>query len=163
MTLTELNKLTEDELALELARGLTPGPWKHEHHLAINAKEFAEYGRGCATNTAYPKWVCFKCSQVIERKSERYEDRYSLPRAGEIEDGCPVPPKLDINDWNEAMEWRDKTPDAAFQMALIEVWRAIQEAKDGCTDGLSRWLSNLIRARDIFIAAYRAKGAGHEV
>ena len=68
---------------------------------------------------------------------------------------CHGPIKID---WNTAMEWRDKTPDAQYQLAMVEVWRQRQAPGDRCTDDFARWLANLIQPEDCLIAAALAKG-----
>lgn len=135
-----------DKLPVELARRFTPGPWKHEHHLAISKKEFAKYGRGCATNNAYPKWVCFKCSQVVELKSDRYEDR-QLPTAREIEDGCSVPDPIAI-DWNTAKYWQGKCDEYAFRQAAIELFSVLYPEKRHAWPWVAVWLARLHKPED---------------
>ena len=117
-----------DVLGVELARILAPGPWRH----AIKPR-FSD-----------SQWACRRC-----RKIGAYEE---LDRSF-----CPIPDPIKI-DWASAMEWRDKTPDAAFQIAMLRVWDGIQDAKGGCIDAFARWAVNLTRPKDLLIAAAMAIG-----
>lgn len=66
---------------------------------------------------------------------------------------CDLPDPIDSEDWNVVMQWRDKTQDAAFQIAMLQVHEEIQSQKEGCTDAYARWATNLTRPRDLLIAA----------
>ncbi len=76
-TLEEWLELPDAQLAVEAAKVLTPGPWRHEPRQVWGDP---------------PTWQCAKCGKEEQG------------RQGEIAGDCPIPDPLNIDDWNVAMD-----------------------------------------------------------
>lgn len=149
--------IPKNKLPTALAEVLTPGPWKHEYRLAINKKEFVAFAKGCAKNSVYPKWYCTKCVQVVEKQSDRYEDRHLLT-ISELPDDCSVPDPTKIKDRNTAIQLIRKlfvTPrqQADFITELVDICDEAPIDYLESEPSFMLWLLFVANVRELLIAA----------
>ncbi len=124
MTPEQWLQLTDDKLALELVRVLTPGPWKHD-------AEIDRYGFG----------DCRKCS-----------DRLGQKRSPE-HCPVPDPITIDWNtamEWRDKVQ--DGYLQLAM-IEVWNCTQEPKRVAGKCEDGLVRWLTNLTQPKHYLIAA----------
>ncbi len=123
-----------DELPVELAKALTPGPWKHK----------AQFGFACDHH--YCK--CSKCGEEWHS-----QDAPQTP--------CPVPDDI-VLDWNTAMEWRDWITCKITPTVADEIFCEISKIENRCfvygAEPKKWWLWNA-QPKHYLIAAALAEGA----
>ena len=96
-----------DTLAVELAKVLTPGPWKHK------GKWFG-VGR-------HHDWRCKACGKSIKYDSlDKNEQQKALIF---FDEPCSVPDPIVI-DWNTARRFKGQITDKVFDLALSKVMNA---------------------------------------
>ncbi len=144
MTAEEWLQLDDKTLALELAKVLTPGPWKHKFDPSTKPG-ICKCSR-CAYKCGGPDRNCQTFRGVTI--SECNKHRKSL--------NCSIPDPIDSSKWDVAMEWRDKLPHRPFRQGIIDVWAACTTV---CTP-IDSWLMGDARPKHYLIAAALSK---HEV
>lgn len=128
--------LAEKNLGVELAKVLTPGPWKH-----ING------GHGGAIR-------CSKC--FAECDESNHDCSYHFHP-------CLVPDAIDIKDWNMAMETYRRLGPQQVDEYLYEIWQElIQNAASVNYMSYEMWKDEESQPKHYLIAAACAAGRTEE-
>lgn len=120
---------TTQDLPAELAKVLTPGPWKHK-------RKTISHGQGLM-NT----YECVKCGFAFAPGVD----------GGSWEEGpdCSVPDPFDINDWSTAMEWFRKQDRSWSWDAMWKIFKVSDYAR---AISMSAWLLHIAQPKDLLIA-----------
>ena len=134
-TLEQLLAMPKGKLGVELAKVLTPGPWKHKWDT-------------CGQNALNK---CQKCGKPWASSSNAIKRNFS----------CPVPDPLDTEDWNVAMKWRDWITREIVNSVADEMFSEISKVENRCfvygAEPTKWWLWNA-QPKHYLIAAYLAAG-----
>ena len=130
--------LALDDLPTELARALTPGPWKH-NWVHTGKNNFEEVKKDGVTFQA--EKICHRCKTVFPMgDTSCYGD-------------CSVPDRIKI-DWNTAMEWYKKDGKLwTVQEAMDKIHRACTNSGDSVF-----WWDHESEPKHYLIAAAMAAG-----
>ncbi len=138
--------LAEQDLPTELAKALTPGPWKHDI--------YNSFKHGSLT-----RFFCTKCGNIIENVTGEYMSGVPGRTVYESDDPCPVPDPITI-DWNTAKFWQGKCEQEAYIQAAIAVYEELYPDKLSLRKRVYCWLASLCKPEDaklvIVIAAMAA-------
>ncbi|KKL05243.1 hypothetical protein LCGC14_2608010 [marine sediment metagenome] len=127
--------LPKDKRALELAKALTPEPWKH-----------GNTGLGPEGITLeYPKSYCPKCHKEFADTADKYEGSDLI---------CSVPGPITI-DWNTAKYWQGKCDRDDWFGGMEQIYHERSDAYLGLQP---YWIMYDATASDYLIAAAMAMG-----
>ena len=104
------------------------------------------------------QYSCWRCETCGKSTKHNKDDKATQQAWWAFhKEPCSRPRPIDTDDWNVAMEWRDKVPldsRADFVAALEEIWRIAAKDDSLCFED---WLATRILAKHYIIAACLCK------